>query len=175
MKLLKIFLFILVASAMGACVNEPNGEIVKIGSLAPDFTVDVYSNGDFSNPSSTRLNALKGSPAVLVFFNTTCPDCREELAVVQRLYDKYSTGVKFLCVARSEKLESVEAYWNEQGLTLPVAPQNDDKVYSLYAKSVIPRTYTLNSEGVITAYFSDSPVADFSSLSRILDSLLNRH
>lgn len=170
MRALKYLIFFLAVS-LTACVSEPEGENVTVGSVAPDFTAEVYSDGIFSEAHTLSLSSLKGSPVVLVFFNTSCPDCREELEVIQRIYDRYADETGIICVARSEKKESVEAYWIDHGFTLPVAPQKDSRIYNLYAKSVIPRTYILNSEGVIAASFSDSPIADFDTLSRLIEAL----
>lgn len=167
MRALK-YLILFLSVALTSCVNEPEGENVDTGSQAPDFEVDVYADGSFYSARPTTLSSMKGSPVILVFFNTSCPDCQEELATVQRLYDRYSAEIRFLCVARSENKESVEAYWTDHRLTIPVAPQSDATVYHLYAESVIPRTYVLNADGVIVASFSDSPVADFDTLARIV-------
>ncbi len=172
MRALKFLFLSLLAVILSACVAEPEGENVKIGGVAPDFSVEVFSGGVFSSSRTISLSSMKGKPVVLVFFNTSCPDCREELAEVQKLYDLRGDDAGFLCVARSENLESVEAYWTDNELTLPVAPQNDSRIYNLYARSIIPRTYILDSKGIIVATFSDSPVADFSSLNRIIDTVL---
>lgn len=168
---IRYFIAILLVVLTG-CVSEPEGENVADGNEAPDFTASVFCEGLFSDARSVTLSSLRGQPVLLLFFNTSCPDCREELPIVQQLYDIYSERMEFLCVARGESLESVKTYWIENGLTLPVSPQPDTKIYNLYAKSVIPRTYVLNAGGIITASFSDSPIADFATLSKIIESLL---
>ena len=58
-----------------ACINDNEDNqsksgTVKVGDKLPDFRVTM------STGEALRTNDLKGKPAVIVLFNTSCPDCR---------------------------------------------------------------------------------------------------
>lgn len=144
-KLLSLLLLML-----ASCVADPEPETwsLTVGDALPPFSVMTLAGETVSTES------LRGSTAVICFFNTSCPDCREELPKLQKAYDVYPS-VRFICISRSEDAESVARYWSENGLTLPVSAQPDDKTYRLFASSVIPRVYVADAQGIITAAYAE--------------------
>jgi thiol-disulfide isomerase/thioredoxin len=95
--------------------------------------------------------------SVIMFFTTSCPDCRQTLPLIQTLYDEYaSKEVRFVLISRQEGRESIERYWRENGLTLPYSAQNDRVVYELFAQTRVPRVY-ICKDGIIKAIFTDQP------------------
>ena len=108
--------FVLLAS----CIREgrPGGDIAP-GDRLPDFVVEMNDGSLVSTAS------LEGSVSLIMFFNTGCPDCREELPAVQRIYDDFGPCVRIVCISREEGRAGIEAYWRENGLTLPYSAQED--------------------------------------------------
>lgn len=76
----------------------------------------------------------------VVFFSTTCPDCREALARLQSRPDHSNV----LCISRDERAAEVAAYWEAYGLTLTYAAVPDRSVYNLFARSGSPRLYIIS-------------------------------
>ncbi len=104
-------LFVIVAVMMVAgCVKDGkiggmNGEGLKAGDILPDFEV-VMNDG-----SVVSDDGLRGNVSVVMFFHTTCPDCREVLPIMQEIQDEYlSKGIIFALVSREEPEESISAY-----------------------------------------------------------------
>lgn len=154
---------------MAACVSEDSetvadGDIVVSGQLLPEFSV-LTADGREVSPAS-----LTGRPAVIVFFNTGCGDCRKELPAVQRLFDEYGSKAGFVCISRAEGASSVADYWQEAGLTLPYSAQADRGVYSLFAQAGIPRVYVADAAGVVRAVFTTK--VSYRKLKAALASLL---
>lgn len=139
----------------GSCITEgkhvsmDESNLVNVGQKLPDFSVALISGAEITTTS------LTGRPTVIVLFNTGCSDCRRELPVVQRLYDEYADRVTFLCISREEGREEVEQYWNENHLTLPVAPQDDRTVFSLFALRSIPRVYVSDASLTVRTVFAE--------------------
>lgn len=118
-----------------ACVTDHDSKVrLAIGDHMPQFEV-VTLQGDIYSPQT-----LQGRESVIVFFNTDCPDCRYELPELQLQADA-EPQVQYLCIARDEGAESIEKFWTEHNLTMPVAPQPNRHVYSLFARVGIPRTF----------------------------------
>lgn len=152
------------------CVSDddPQGSSVGPGDSLPEFSV-IMNDGETVSPGS-----LKGKVAVIVFFNTDCSDCRKELPVIQDLWEYYreNEAVKIVTISRQESEEEILKYWQENGLSLPFSPQESKDVYNLFAKSVIPRIYIANKQGIITDNFDDSDMPDLGKLKAAIDANL---
>lgn len=131
-------------------VTSSTTDRVRVGDALPAFSVRL-DDGALVTPA-----ALYGHTAVITFFNTGCGDCRRELPVLQQLYEAYAArDVRFVCISRAQPVAEVSAYWQENGLTLPVSSQPDRTVYELFASRGIPRVYVVNPAGRVHALFSE--------------------
>lgn len=143
-----------------SCINEPEEEIwsLKPGEPCPQFAITLSDGTDVTTAS------LAGQTTMILFFDTSCSDCREELPVVQSVYDRITdlgadaAGTGIICISRGEPASSVAPYWEAQGLTLPYSAQPDRTVYDLFASSLIPRIYVISPSLTITAAFADAPL-----------------
>ena len=159
---------VMAALLSAACVwdNKKEGS-VEIGDEIPAFEVTM-DDGTVVNAKS-----LKGNPLVLCFFHTGCKDCREEFPVLQELYMEFAPrGVRFILIAREQGREEIEAYWKENGLTLPYSPQPDRKIYEKFASSIIPRVYLTDRASVVRFMHTDNPVATLPELAQEIKTLL---
>lgn len=169
-KKIFFFLTLLGVFTLQGCINdnEPDGPSVPQGSPLPDFSV-VMNDGSVVSTSS-----LRGKVAVIVFFNTSCPDCQQELPVIQNLWDIYKDNpqVEIVPISREESAASIKAYWSAHNLSMPFSAQENRDVYSLFAPSIIPRVYIANPEGIIKAIFTDDPIASLNDLIDAINSVL---
>ena len=153
---------------VSSCIKDkPQGADLKVGDRLPDFEV-VMNDGTVVSDEG-----LAGSVSVVMFFHTSCPDCRQALPRVQQIYDEYaSKGVAFALISREDAEQGVEAYWNEQGLKMPYSAQNDRKVYEQFASSRIPRIYINDRNGIIRYIFTDDPVPSYDDIDFSIRSLI---
>ena len=142
--------------------KDDDTAIIKVGMAAPAFELKGVDG------SKVTSESLKGKVYILNFFDTTCPDCRKEFSVLQQIYDNYGETVPVLNVPRSQGVEDAEAYWKENGLTMPIYSDGAQRLYYQFATRTIPRTYIINADGIVIASFNDSPVADYASITRIV-------
>ena len=159
---LKEWAFFLLIMLTQSCVTDPDlsSRALGVGDSLPEFRLTL-ADGEVI---STSL--LRGKVSVIVFFNTSCPDCRKELPVVDKLYLFFEDNpeVKIFGVARNEEYGKIESYWKENSLSLPFSPQSDTKIYNLFASSSIPRIFISSPEGVITASFDDKEMPGLETL-----------
>lgn len=127
--------------------DEDTIELVKVGDYVPLFSVTVVYPETTNPPlepttSQWSTMQLKGQ-TVIVFFNTSCKDCQRDLPLLNKYYLEHKDEPDFQMVAisREESRESVAAYWAANGLVIPYSPQEDRRIYSLFATSIIPRIY----------------------------------
>lgn len=153
---------------MAACIKEEHeGADLQAGDMIPDFEV-VMDDGKVISDDD-----LKENVSVVMFFHTSCTDCRKTLPVMQRIYDEYaSNGVLFALISRDESKRDIDTYWTDNGLDMPYSPQNGRKVYQLFAKERIPRIYINEKGGVIRYIFTDDPVPSYDDLKDCLDELI---
>ncbi|MCM1070405.1 MAG: TlpA family protein disulfide reductase [[Clostridium] fimetarium] len=152
-------LWLFLAALLAGCVNDDSASepALGVGDSCPRFEL-VLSDG-------TRVSSgdFAGRRVMLVFFNTGCEDCRRELPEIQCVADRLEAdgsasvgGVpEVICVSRGEGAESVAAYWESNGLTLPYSASGDDRVYRLFASSLIPRVYIIGADSRIEASFAE--------------------
>ena len=144
--------YLIAVLSLFSCIKEkPKGADLDAGDMIPDFTVAV------SDGTSLTGAQLRDGVSCIVFFTTICPDCRETLPHVQKLYDEYADkGVRFAIISREDGYESVSTYWMEQGFTMPYSAQFDRTVYELFARTRVPRVYICR-HGEIKQIFTDQP------------------
>lgn len=167
-KLMKTLLsavaFFICMLAATSCVTDDD----KVTSLEAGDAVPVFSV-TMNDGSVVTSESLRGYRTLIVFFNTACADCRRELPVIQKVYEKAPADARIVCIAREENEISIAAFWESAGLTMPYSAQPDRKVYSLFASSIIPRIYAVDENLIIMDAFSDKGMPTEDILLSFLD------
>jgi peroxiredoxin len=119
--------------------------IIRVGDIAPDFSVTLISGEDV-----TLAEVLNQQPLLLIFFSHTCPDCKALLDDMQEAKQHINAlGVRVLAISRDGSTEEVVTYFSDNGYQFDVAVDVERSVYNLYATMYVPRTYLINSSGVV--------------------------
>jgi peroxiredoxin len=152
------------------CIKEKNnGHEITIGDRIPDFEVVMTDGIKISDES------LAGNVSCIMFFHTSCPDCRQTLPVIQDIYDIYTKkGVKFVLISREQGQKEIETFWTENRLTMPFSPQTSRKVYNIFAQTRIPRIYISEKSGIVMKIFTDNPLPSFSDIETALNSVIEK-
>lgn len=153
-----------------SCIKEgQTGSNLMVGDKVPDFVVTMNDG-----TTLTGEHLCKGVSCIM-FFTTLCPDCRQTLPHMQKLYDEYvSQGVSFAVISRQEGDASISKFWQEHGFTMPYSAQEDRKVYEQFAMTRVPRVY-ISRNGVIKSIFTDSPNPAYEDLKSALDGALYKY
>ena len=164
----RVLHILLLSFALVSCIKEgQKGTDLGVGDYVPDFNV-IMNDGNAVTGASLREGV-----SVIVFFTTQCPDCREVLPHIQRLYDEYAVkGVRFALISREDTQSNISTFWEDNDLTMPYSAQTDRKVYELFAQTRVPRVYFCQ-EGVIKAIFTDQPEnPDYDIMKEALENLI---
>lgn len=150
-----------------SCIKErQTGADIGVGDVIPDFEVTM------SDGSVVTGHELRQGPSCVVFFHTSCPDCQKVLPVVQELYDKYAhEGLAFALISREDGEAEISAYWAQGGFSMPYSAQEGREIYSLFARTGVPRIYICEKGGLIKAIYSDDPVPGFEELDSQVNSV----
>ena len=122
-------------------------EGLAIGAAAPNFiSTDLDGN-------AIELSELQGQPIILNFWATWCAPCKLEMPELDAAYTTYQEqNLAILAVNREESPDTIRPYfYDEMGLTFTPVLDEDGLVANLYGILVMPTTFFINPDGLITA------------------------
>ena len=133
-------------------VAEPtvyeNEYIVKVGDVAPDFTLQMTDGSTFT------LSEQRGKVVMLQFTAGWCGVCRKEMPHIEReIWQPNKENDDFVLVGidREEALEDILPFIEGVGTTYPIAMDSNADVFAQYAlrESGITRNVLIDRDGKI--------------------------
>lgn len=118
---------------------------VQEGDRLPEFSVTDGAGGTLTDKD------FQGKKSYLVFFVTTCGDCKRELPRMEQLYRllREEPDCQVIAIARKQGKEVIDAYWEASDFTMPKYLDPDRKVYNKFANSMVPRVYLVDPQGIV--------------------------
>ena len=112
---------------------------LAVGFEMPNVTVTRLDS------SAIELNALRGKPVVINWWQTFCPPCAAEIPELNELVEKYAgRDVEFLAIANNEGPE-LKQFLEEHPFAYDIALGNDEAV-RIFGQGY-PRNVILDSDG----------------------------
>jgi peroxiredoxin len=137
------------------------------GQPAPDFSLDLLDG------STLTFSELRGQVAVVNFWATWCPSCKDEMPDLQAVWEEYrEERVVFVGIAYQDEIAAVREMISRFGITYPQGMDVDGRIYAAYGSTGVPETFVVDPQGNV-AYFHVGPVSA-EELRGELDSLLGR-
>lgn len=119
---------------------------VEVGESIPDFTFRAFDGSQVSRAG------LLGRPALLIFWNTWCPNCMKELPEIQRLQEAYgSRGVVFLAVntALNDSESRARAYWEKTGYGFQGGFDRYFEIGQAFGVFAVPTVFLIDARGTV--------------------------
>jgi peroxiredoxin len=139
MKKTAIFLIILFLSAAAFALSK-----VPVPDKASVFTLKDLSG------QTVSLNSYMGKVVLLVFFQTWCPVCQDEMPQLESIYKKYrSKDFDVLAIDMRESAEIVRLFASENKLSFKILLDEKGSVSAAYKVRFIPRIFILDRSGAI--------------------------
>jgi peroxiredoxin len=163
-----LLLFLLCCSFPTLAQEEGEGDIVKIGEKAPNFSITI-------DGKPTQLSDLKGKVVLINFFATWCGPCMTELPVLQKkVFDKYKENNNFslMILGRGHNEAEIEKFVKSKKYTMPFYPDFDKSIYNLYASKFIPRNYIIDKNGIVVYASRGYNPEEFEAMTNFLDKLI---
>jgi len=145
MKRIVSISLLLIVIMLIACSRKERAQPALEGKAAPDFTVRDLAGKE------TRLSDLKGKVALVNFWATWCPPCREEvpsMAVLNRLMAGKPFRMLAISIDQGGK-EAVEAFFKQANTSLPAYLDSDGAIAKKYGITGVPETFVIDRKGVI--------------------------
>ncbi|MBQ8087434.1 MAG: redoxin domain-containing protein [Clostridia bacterium] len=116
----------------------------EVGDLCPDFTVPLYSGGEFSSSQA------RGKVLVVNFWATWCTPCIRELPLFNQAMRTYPEEIEVVAVHSSLVTEDVPAWIAQSGVNLPYALDEGGVIELFGGGTMLPMTVIVDADGVIT-------------------------
>ena len=114
------------------------------GQQAPDFALKS-SNGD-----NLRLSEYRGDVVMINFWATWCGPCRQEMPLLDELYQRYErVGFNLLGVNIDDDSRRAMQMIEELGVNFPVLFDARKEVSELYEVEAMPVTVLVDREGYV--------------------------
>ncbi len=152
--------------------NIPEG--IGLGQRAPNFILKNLQGADVS------LNSLKGKLVMINFWRVDCPPCIAEMPHIQSVFTSWA-GAKQLVVlaiyiplpaeSAASAQSTAQSYIDASKYSFPVLLDSLREVKTTFNVTSWPRTFFLDSNGVIKKIQIDAGFASPDEIKAILNSL----
>ena len=142
--------------------------LVRVGDIAPDFTAELLDG------NSIKLSQLQGNTVLLLFFDTTCPECQLQLALLNGVVNQFAErNFTLLAVNRGQSREEVEAFVADKDYLFNIALDTEKSIYSLYATHYVPRSFVIDPLGRVIALSAGYSTSEFDLLKDVISNNLH--
>lgn len=102
----------------------------------------------FTGGEQVTVSGLAG-PAVVNFWASWCPPCRQELPVLQRLADRAAGDVHVVGVVTDDTREGAASFADDVGVTFPSLSDADRELFHAMGLSGMPSTLFVDADGAV--------------------------
>jgi thiol-disulfide isomerase/thioredoxin len=146
----RLMYFALVALTLTSCTHQSSDTEARWPSvIVADSSGTEINSGDL----------LNGNRLVVSLWSTWCVPCRRELPQLQQFAVEHQ-DVSVVAVNLGDKLDSVAAYADEIGLTMPVVIDSEGRISSALGVTSVPSTIVIDSHGKVIATHVGEITAD---------------
>ena len=160
-----------VATEAMSAQADSTGYIVRIGEIAPDFTITLKDG------KQVTLSSLRGKVVMLQFTASWCGVCRKEMPFIEKdIWLKHKDNADFALIGidRDEPLEKVLAFAKSTGVTYPLGLDPGADIFAKYAlrDAGITRNVLIDREGKIVKLTRLYNEEEFASLVQQINEML---
>ncbi len=133
----------LLSAALAACFAGQLAAAAPSGP-APDFTLKSRSG------ENIKLSELRGQVVMINFWASWCGPCRQEMPLLDQLYQRYQPmGFTLLGVNVEEDGTAADKVLKEIPVSFPVLYDNRNQVSERYQVSAMPSTFLIDRDGQV--------------------------
>lgn len=171
MRKLILLFAVLIPVLLQAQEDASRGYIVKVGEIAPDFSIRL------TDGKTLKLSSLRGKIVMLQFTASWCSVCKKEMPFIESdIWLKHKNNPNFALIAidRDEPIETVRKFAESTKITYPIGLDPKARIFSLYAdpKAGITRNVIIDRDGKIVMLTRLYNVDEFVKMTKLIDSLL---
>jgi cytochrome c biogenesis protein CcmG/thiol:disulfide interchange protein DsbE len=125
-----------------------------VGQAAPALVVQELDGQLFD------LSTLRGKVVIVNFWATWCPPCRQEMPVLDAVYQQYhGQGLEMIGLSINRSRERSDVRTRMQSFRYPAAMLSDATVNGFGTPNLLPVTFIVDRTGVVRARLSPDQTA----------------
>ena len=127
------------------------------GFLAPDFELKTLAG------ETIKLSNLRGQAVLINLWATWCPPCREEMPVLEKMYNEYKDRgfiVLGLNMTYQDDPRAIMPFVENYGLTFPILLDETGDAGKAYQLKSLPTSYFINRTGIINEVVIGGPMVE---------------
>lgn len=113
---------------------------------------ETAATEDFPHMGVAEMNTLladsQGKPAIVVFWTTWCPACKQQLPELEKLLAERGDDISILTVSLDEKREALEKFYAGKKPALPTY-WGDGELARAYEVQAIPKLVAFDRDGKV--------------------------
>jgi len=126
-----------------AALESPPSTTLKPGTTAPAFSLPSLGGSD-----AVSLASFRGTPVIVNFFASWCPDCRAELDAMATVARRSAGHVAVIGVDSNESSDAAATQLlTAAHASYPVGLDNSATVATRYLINALPVSYFVNAQG----------------------------
>ena len=169
----KIFIAIALLLSVFSMAQMPDdrGYIVKVGDMAPDFSIKL------TDGKTVKLSSLRGKVVMLQFTASWCSFCRKEMPFIESdIWQKHknNSGFALIAIDRDEPQETVLQFVESTKITYPIGLDPGANIFALYAQreAGITRNVIIDPTGKIVMLTRLYNEEEFGKMTALLNTML---
>ncbi len=130
------------------------GGLVLFSSAAPKHGPTIGSEiDDFDLPGidgqTISLSQYRGKIILLNFWATWCEPCKNEMPLLQGIYDSHSDQLVVIGVNSQENESDVQRFTLQNNISFPIALDASGELVRKFLVNGYPTTFMIDSQGVL--------------------------
>lgn len=170
-NLLSVFVAVFLTITAIAQEDQSRGYIVKVGDIAPNFTIKMLDGTEM------ELNSLRGKVVMLQFTASWCGVCRKEMPFIEKEIWQVHKDKDFAVfgVDRDEPVATVEKFAKQTGVTYPLILDDNADIFALFAErsAGVTRNVIIDRDGKIVYLTRLFNREEFNEMKKKIEELLN--
>jgi thiol-disulfide isomerase/thioredoxin len=151
---------------LSGSVNSPVqvSGTATVGQPAPEASFTYFQGTDGS------LSSLKGTPAILNFWSSTCAPCVTEMPALEKLYTQLGgEQAEFLGIDVGDSLSDGEKMVAKRRVTYPQARDPKSQLVAAFGGTALPDTVLIDATGKIVGIYNRAlTAADLAAIPKLL-------
>lgn len=131
------------ADASAAVTQPPEG--LEVGQRAPRLDLPLLGGGRVDTAD------YRGQPVWINFMATWCPQCQDELPMMESMQAQLDEELTVVLVDVGEDRDKVAAFMNALNVDLPTGLDEDGTAQQRWSAYALPVHFWIDGEGVIQA------------------------
>ena len=116
----------------------------EVGKLAPSLTIQ-----SLNGKGAVSLSSMTGKVAIVQFWATWCETCKKSLTQLEEISKQSGGKVEIIGVSVDDTTRGVADFAKAQGVTFPIAWDENHTLMWRWSIEKMPSTYILDGKGTV--------------------------